>query len=152
MSQFQSTGSWWWPFSYTLPWPLLYMYEGGGQRSLVSNIVRTLILWGQNPLLYHHLTPIVPLEATAVERHPGGYSFHAWGLWEHKTGPTVFQLLTTSSRVRDPKETPCVFSGHCIPAPQVQVATDAEHGLCRILLCQVQGIWSKHDHPPEEAC
>lgn len=93
MSQFQSTGSWWWPFSYMFPWPLLYMYEGGGQRSLVSNILRTLILWGQNPPLYHHLTSVIPLEATAVERYPGGYSFHTWGLWEHKTSPTVFQCL-----------------------------------------------------------
>lgn len=68
MSQFQGTGSWWRLFSYMLPWPLLYMYEEGGQRSLVSNIVRTLILWGQNPPLHHHLTSVIPLEATAVNR------------------------------------------------------------------------------------
>lgn len=35
---------------------------------MVSHFVRTLILWGQNPPLYHRLTSVIPLEATAVNR------------------------------------------------------------------------------------
>ena len=140
MSQFQGTGSWWRLFSYMLPWPLRYMYEGEGQRSLVSHIVRTLILWGQNPPLYHHLTSVIPLEATAVNRDTleATASTQEHEFCENTTlvqhSSSYLQYLAESEI---PKEIPCVFFGHSIPGLQVQADTDAEHGLCQIPLCQV---------------
>lgn len=91
------------------------MYEGEGQRSLVSHIVRTLILWGQNPPLYHHLTSVIPLEATAVNRDTleATASTQKHEFCENTTlvqhSSSYLQYLAESEI---PKETPCVFFGH----------------------------------------
>lgn len=107
---------------------------------MVSHSVRTLILWGQNPPLYHHLTSVIPLEATAVDRDTleDTVSTHEHEFCENTTlvqhSSSYLQYLAKSEI---PKETLCVFFGHSIPGLQVQVDTDAEHGLCQIPLCQV---------------
>ena len=121
---------------------------------MVSHFVRTLILWGQNPPLYHHLTSVIPLEATEVKRDTleDTVSTQEHEFCENTTLVRHSSYLQYLAESEIPKEIPCVFFGHSIPGVQVQVDTDAEHGLCQILLCQVEGIWRKDHHPSEEAC